>query len=212
MKLLKLVIALFFTLLFTAGFSKGFEGTIDITKINFKDTSYYRYYVTQNKIKIDELDVYGAANGSIIIDLNNKKVHTMSSHWNLFMELNNNPEVKDYSNSKFIKTDETKEINGYDCTKWEVENTSINSTTSFWVVKQKQFIFFTRLLNIFEHKDNIAQLFLNIPENNNVYPMLSIEHDFDGNFKSKIETTRIVEKNIDKSIFNIPKDFREVQE
>jgi len=209
MKNVKLTLLSALILITTLLSAQNFEGIINFTRTNYYDATNYIYYVSSDKVRIDELDKDGKVSGTMIVNLKTKDVIAINHERKLFMHINSKPSVKDLSNSQMFKTSETKKILGLGCTKWTVSNPDYKSKATYWVVNDANYFFFKQLLTALNRKDKIALYFMQIPDNAGYFPIMGEEIGFDGKLKAKLETNKIVRKKINTKTYNIPAGYVE---
>lgn len=205
-KLISAVIFIFFSSVITA---QNFEGVIKFKHIKYFDTTDYVYYISPNKVKIDELDRDGKVAGTMLVNLTTKKVLAINHSRKLFMEIKSKPSVKNLSKSKVSKTNETKKVLGHTCTKWVVDNPDYKSKAEYWVINDDKYLFFNQLLTTINRKDKIALYFMQIPENMGYFPITGKEKGYDGKLRAQLETKKLTRKIIDNRTFNVPAGYQE---
>ena len=206
LKSITIALSLFITSILLA---QNFEGTVEFTRKNYYDETEYIYYISPNKVRIDELKEDGKISGTMLVDLKTKKVTAVNHDRKLHMDIKSKPSIKDLSNSKIFKTTEKKEILGYKCTKWTVNNPDFKSKAEYWVIDKGNYFFFHSLLTALNRKDKIGLYFMQIPENIGFFPIIGEEKGYDGKLKARLETTKMTRKKIDSNKFKIPAGYKE---
>lgn len=209
MNYLRTFTTLFLLFITTLSFAQGFEGTIEFKRINHFDETDYIYYVSSGKVRVDELNDKGDVVGTMLINIKNKEVQAINHDRKLFMAVKSKPSTKDLSNSESFKTTEKKEILGYSCTKWTVNNSDFKSKAEYWIIDKGNYFFFKDLLTALNRKDKIALYFMQIPENAGFFPIEGKEIGHDGKMKAKLKTTKITRKKISSDHFKIPSGYKE---
>lgn len=189
--------------------AQNFQGTIEFTKKNQFDETNYVYYVSSSMVRIDELEKDGSITGTMLVNLRTKKVTAINHDRKLHMNVKTKPSVKDLSNCETFKTNEKKNILGYDCVKWTVNNPEFKSKAEFWVIEKGDYLFFKDLLTALNRKDKEALYFMQIPENTGYFPIIGQETSYDGKLKSRLETTKMTKRKIDPITFKIPTGYKE---
>ena len=190
--------------------AQSFEGAIYYKYYNLIDTVSYIFYVKGNLVKIDDLDADGKkVKGSMLINLNNKKVFSMSADRRIFMEVHPTAPKDEKMKLEINKTTITKKINGYKCTQVKVLNREQNIYISYWMANDN-FDYVFPLLNTLNRKDKFTVYFRNIPDNGKYFPMLAVETNMKNEQIEKIEITKIEKKKLEDKIFEVPSDFYKV--
>jgi len=209
MNCIKLTILSVFIIATTALFAQDFEGIVEFRRINYYDTTNYTYHISPKQVKIDEYNDDGKIMGTMLVNLETKKVLAINHARKLYMNIESKPSVKDLSNSKIVKTQQTKKVLGYNCVKWTVDNPDYKSKAEYWVVKESDFSFFKRLLTALNRKDKVALYFMQIPQNAGFFPIIGEEKGHDGKLRARLETKKVIQKKISSSTFDIPAGYEE---
>lgn len=107
------------------------------------------------------------------------------------------------------KTNEKKEIQGYQCTKWVVDNSDFRTKATYWVIDNANYFFFKDLLAALNRKDKIALYFMLIRENAGYFPIMGKEVTYEGKTKDEFITKKITRKKISSDSFKIPAGYKE---
>ena len=205
LKSITISIFLFTSSIITA---QNFEGVIEFKRVSYYDETNYTYYISANKVRIDELKKDGTVTGTMLVDLKTKEVLAINHERKLYMDIKSAPSVKDLSKSEIFKTSEKKEILGYSCNKWTVSNPDFKSKAEYWVIDKGNYFFFNELLTALNRKDRIGLYFMQIPENVGFFPIIGEEKGFDGKLKERMETTKMTRKKVEAAIFKIPTSYQ----
>lgn len=209
MNFIKLTVLSIFISIFTTLFAQDFEGIIEFRRINYYDTTNYTYHVSSNQVKIDEYNKDGKITGTMLINLETKQVLAVNHDRKLYMNIESKPSIKDLSNSKIEKTQQTKKILGYNCVKWTVDNPDYKSKAEYWLIEEANYSFFKRLLTALNRKDKIALYFMQFPGNEGFFSIIGEEKGYDGKLRARLESKKIIQKKISASTFNIPAGYTE---
>ena len=186
----------------------SFEGTIKLVKKTFYDTSYFYYQVKDNKVRIDEYNRLNVLIGSLIIDLDEETVHALNNADKVYKQLEPDRRYdKNENHYSIIKTDNTKNINGYICQQWRVRNREKNSEIVYWVTRDG-FYFFEAMIRIMNNFGNCSEFFQHIPGTTGVLPMLTVERNMVRYEKLRLVITDIHYTTLSENIFQIPADFK----
>lgn len=185
--------------------AQSFEGVIEFTKTTGPVSTTYKYYVKDDKVRIEELSEKGVIQGIMLVDNTKNAVTALSPERKLFMDVPNMRLPKDV-NVKVEKTGVTRDLSGYSCEKWEVINTEADRKVIYWVAKDK-FDFFIPMLRTLNRKDEQAVYFLEIPDANGVFPMQGTESKLSGGNISTLKVEKITPSKMVDNLFSVPGGF-----
>ena len=184
-----------------------FEGTLTLKKTTLIDTSFAIITIKGKKIRFDELDNNKKLKKYTIIDINIPELYVFNVQRKLYTLLPIHPWAnKNKEEIKIIKSENYKEIYGYKCLQWRVQNLTKNIEVTYWVVPEG-FPFFSKMMKLLNINENISNFFLKIPDAQNAFPMLAVERTLLREWKSEIKVINIDKHPVDNSIFKVPKDF-----
>lgn len=214
MKKSLLKIASVLTIMVAAAFSasaQSFEGIIEFKKQTNTDTTNYVYYIKDNNIKIDELgSTSHKVAGTFLIDLDAKTMRSLMHERKMYMDNNNPPAPVIKGQCVVKKGQNVKNLQGYKCQEYVVTNQEENTIITYWLADGK-FTFFEKMLRQLNRKDKSSVYFLQIPDTKNMFPMLSIQTDLTGKQSVKLEVTKITKKELDASMFEVPKGYNKFE-
>jgi len=189
-----------------AAFASGpFQGTIKFTKTIGPVTANYTYYVKGDKIRVEELGENGEIQGIMIVDTKENTVKALSPERKMYIDVPNKRPARE--TEVFVqKTNNTKVINGYNCTEVKVSGKSDGREVTFWVADD-DFDFLVPMLETLNRKDKLAVYFMNIPDLEGFFPMVGIERKTDGVELTKLQVSNIESGDLDNSLFTIPTDY-----
>ena len=214
MKALRISLLALVTLFFFSpkDFSQStFEGKVVIETTNDGQTHTLNYYAKGDMARFDVNSERGNAN--IIFDKKNKKMLMVMPTMKMYMEFpmdmdlgdNESNATEDKSKSDFVKTSETKTINGYKCEKWVIKEG--DKTSEAWMTKDLGgFVFFQSPMG--HHQKQKWQEDI---ENSGYFPMLVVEKDSDGNETGKFEVKSVEKKSLDDSFFTVPEGYSQMK-
>ncbi len=205
---MKKVVLLFVYAVFSSVYlmAQSFEGVITFKRFTQKDTVEYIYSVKNQMVRIDEKNKKGKIQGTMLVDLKEKKITTISHDRKIYMNVETRPASLDMSKTNVEKTTETKQILGQTCEKWVVTNTEHDTQAEFWVHNGK-YDFFIPLLEILKRKDKISLLYLQIPEAAGYFSLIGEERDNKGNIREKLEVMKIEKKKLLDASFKVPPGY-----
>jgi len=197
--------------------NKSFEGVIFFSMEMFSDTLYYTYYVKDKLVRMDEYNrcrTCKTPENYILYNLEKKSIIAVNPQRKMYLYLpvneyqENTSNLNDYT---ILKTNNSKKIFGYKCYQWRVRNKKQNTEISYWVAKDN-FDFFVDFLRLWNRSEKHASYFLKIPESQGYFPMLSEERTTLREQKMTLRVISIQKKPLDKSLFMIPKDYKNYDE
>ncbi|MCG8411694.1 MAG: DUF4412 domain-containing protein [Bacteroidales bacterium] len=204
-----LSILISFMLIFTSSTEdlSSFEGSIEMVQKSFYETSYFTYFVKNNKVRIDKFDRNHDITQSIIVNVKEKQVYILSPEEKLYVKLNLGQNLSDIENKyTILKTGNSRLVNGYKCYQWRVKNIEKNTEVAYWVW-QNNFYLFSDLVKLLIKADNTYCFFNEIPETYGFFPMLSVERTLLRREKLRTSVVNINPQKLDVNRFNIPQDF-----
>ncbi len=191
--------------------AQAFEGTIEFKKITPTDTVNYVYTIKGNMVRIDEIGSKShKVEGTFLIDMDAKTMKSLNHERKLYMDQPTPaaPVIKGTCTVK--KGQNVKNIQGYKCVEYIVTNNEENTQITYWVADGK-FTFFEKLLRQLNRKDKSSSYYLQIPDIKNMFPMLSVQSDMNGKVNTTLEVTKVSKKEIDPSIFEMPKGYNKFE-
>jgi hypothetical protein len=187
--------------------AQSFEGTIEFKKASSTDTTNYVYYIKGAEIRIDEIGTQShKAEGTFLVDMEGKTMKSLNHERKLYMDQPTPPAPVSKGTFTVKKGTEVKNLQGYKCVQYTVTNTEEGTQIVYWLAEGK-FSFFIKLLHQLNRKDKSSIYFLQIPDTKNMFPMLSIQQDLEGKEQMRLEVTKIIKKEIDPSMFELPKGY-----
>jgi len=186
-----------------------FEGIIEFTKTTGPVVTNYKYYVKGERIRIEEISARGEVQGIMLVDTRDKTVTAISPERKLYMDVPNMRLPKDVETT-VQKTAEMKDMAGYKCEKWVVKSGKEDRVLTYWVAAD-EFNFFVPLLETLNRKDEQAVFFLQIKDNDGVFPMLGIEQKNDGAEVSRLEVKQVSKGAQKATLFEIPAGFNKFE-
>jgi hypothetical protein len=210
--ILKLVTVVIVMVAFSCSAFAQFEGVIEFKKASSTDTTNYIYYVKGNMVRIDEIGAKShKVEGSFIVDLDAKTMKSLNHERKLYMDQPTPaaPTIKGTCTVK--KGQNVKNLQGYKCVEYIVTNNDENTQISYYIADGK-FSFFEKLLRQLNRKDKSSTYYLQITDAKNMFPMLSVQTDIStGKETTKLEVTKITKKDVDPTMFEIPKGYNKFE-
>lgn len=186
-----------------------FNGSIEFTKkVGTIDVN-YKYYVSGDNIRIDEIND-GVTEGYQLINLKTNDFKGVSPDRKMYMDVPNKRPATEL-NVKVDKTGKTKEIQGFKCSEIVVTCADKDRKIVYWVTKG-DYDFFAPMLKTLNRKENQSMFFLEIPDMKGNFPMKSIEYAISsGAVVSELTAGKITKSKVDPSKFVIPSDFKKFE-
>jgi hypothetical protein len=190
----------------TAAFASGpFQGTIKFTKTIGPVTANYIYYVKGDKVRVEELSENGEVQGIMIVDTKANTVKALSPERKMYIDVPNKRPARE-TEVYVQKTNNTKMINGYNCTEVKVSGKTDGREVTFWVADD-DFDFMVPLLETLNRKDKLATYFMNVPEVDGFFPMIGVERKTDGVELTKLQVNTVDKGDLNNDLFSIPADY-----
>ena len=200
-------ITIFSLLLMVSHYSNAqFQGSIQFEKTVGSMNINYKYYVKENKVRIEEISASGVIEGIQLVDIKENKVFAISPERKLYLEA---PVRRPSADMKVAvnKTEKVKTILGQDCQQIIVINKEQDRKIIYWVT-EGNYSFFIPLLESLNRKEKQALYYLKIKGLNNYWPMKSLEYVLStGDLVSEMVTKIIDETEQSTSLFEIPNDY-----
>lgn len=187
--------------------ANGFEGSITMIRQSVYDTTYYTYYVSKDRIRIEEKNNRKEVQRILLVNVAKEEVFIIDPIKKMYSKLRKlNEPIPDNRQFVIRKSDNYKIINGVRCYQWRVKNQSKNSEVTYWVA-QYDFDFFEKMVKILNNTERSWDFFSIIPNNQGFFPMLSIERTLLREEKTRTAVLKIEKHTLDSSIFKIPKGY-----
>jgi hypothetical protein len=186
-----------------------FNGSIEFTKKVGTVEVNYVYYVSGDKIRIDEI-TDGKTEGYQLIDLKTKDFKGVSPDRKMYMDVPNKRPATELT-VKVENTGKTKDIQGVKCSEIVVTCADKDRKIVYWVAKG-DYNFFIPMLETLNRKENQSMFFLEIPNMAGHFPMLSTEYAIStGAVVSELSAGKVSKSKVDAAKFVIPSDFKKFE-
>lgn len=195
------------SLILATGFAQ-FEGVIEFEQQKH-DTTTYAFFVKGDLVRIEEYDAKGNVTGVQLVNLHTEKVVALNTQRKIFINIKNTaplPEV----DLDIQKTNETKRIDGYMCSKVMVNDKSNGASAEYWMTKG-DFAFFAELIRVLNRKDPISLYLFKTGLASGEFAVESTYTKPDGKRGVALKTKRIESKELKGSLFDIPKGYTELE-
>lgn len=201
-----LIVFLLLQLICRAG---GFEGSIFLIKESCYDTAFLKYYVSDGKIRIEELNSKKLLQHIYIINTVNDEVFIIDPVKKLYTKLRK--KSQNFSNNDgqctILKSQDSRFINGIRCYQWRVKCREKNTEIAYWVT-QNDFYFFEKMAKILNSAERSMEFFTHIPLSQGFFPMLCVERNLVRDEKMRTAVLNIERKVVDSSLFSIPMNYK----
>ncbi|HEY9123240.1 MAG TPA: DUF4412 domain-containing protein, partial [Bacteroidales bacterium] len=187
--------------------ASGFEGKITMVKQSYYDTTYFTYYVSNDRIRIEEYNKSKELQQVYLVNINKEEVFVINPQKKIYTKLNKVPANKNSEHFQVKKTHNSKNIKGVQCYQWRVKNKECNTEISYWVAKQN-FDFFEKMVQVLNKTDKSWEYFNKIPNTQGFFPMLYEERTLLRDEKNKTAVLNIEKKKVDSMKFVIPNDYQ----
>jgi hypothetical protein len=187
--------------------ANGFEGSIIWVKQSLYDTTFYTYYISGDRIRIEEKNNRNEVRMVYLVNIAKEDVFVIDPARKMYTKLKKTSTEKTETKQFVVKkTDNYKIINGVKCYQWRVKNVHRNSEMTYWVA-QKNFDFFDKMVKVLNQADKCWEFFNCIPNTSGYFPMLYEERTLLRDKKMQTFVIKIEQHRIDPSVFNIPKEY-----
>lgn len=200
-----LITSLLLVFSFVTLMANPFEGVIYFKKTDNENVTYFRYYVKDNLIRIEDVNEGGVLNGILLIDMEKGSLKMLSCSSQMYIDVPKSPECKS-PKVKIDRTGEVKMINGRECELWKVENTEDRTHFEYWV-HEGSYPFFTPMLKMLNRNDKIALAWNSLMIGDDFFPYVGIEYSSTSKVLTRIDLIEIHEKELDLKIFDIPQNY-----
>jgi len=192
-------------------FPQSFEGKVNIKLVSDGDVSFIDYLIKGNTFRMEMKDEEGESTASIIMDMNEMKMITLMTEDKMYMEYpleqtmeENENDDSDGEIEEVRITNETREINGFNCQKLiyeDKENMEAWATTDIG-----NFMFYESPMG----GSGIPEWYLAFSDAG-FFPILVIEKDDSGEEESRWEVTSVEKKSLSEDLFVPPADYEKME-
>jgi len=187
-----------------------FTGVITFRKVAGNDTLLYKYYIIKDKIRVEDINKDGEINGIMLINLLNSKIVLLSGSKKVYKDFPASIKKFPDLNLEIEKTKKKMKVAKQNCNLWKVTEKISGEKFEFWISK-KNYTFFNRMLKVLNRKEIIAQTWLKLEVSDNMFPMIGIQYNSEGELVTKIEVIKIEERELPEEIFFVPADYELIE-
>lgn len=201
----------FFLLVMVVANAQSFEGVLEFKKQSPTDTLSYVYTVKGDQVRIDEIrSITHRVVTSMLLNLETGTLHAINHEQKTWERRKPTGKAIRPATSLATTTTHSKSLFGYKCIEYTVNNTSTNTTMSYWVASGK-FDFFVPMLELLNSTDDFARFYLALPVKNGALPFLAVTYAASGKEVARMEVTRIEKKKVAEAQFSVPTDYTETK-
>lgn len=183
-----------------------FSGNIEFKKTVGKIVVTYKYFVSGDNVRLEEINENGNIDGIQIMDVKKETVVALSPERKMYMDVpNKRPSTE--LDVKVNKTGATKTILNLKCTEIIVTSEEKDRKIVYWVT-EGNYDFFIPMLKTMNRKENQSMFYLKIPGMEGKFPVLSQEYVLStGALVSELTTVSVTKGSVDAAKFKIPADY-----
>ena len=190
---------------------KEFNGILEYVEYTPFDTTFFKVYVSNNKIRVDSYKNKKSKRvleKILIYNLKNKNVVVLKPSEKKYRLLDVN--VVDHRNTEgckmILNKNNYKYINGYKCIQYRVKNISENTDITYWI-PEEDFPFYYEMISMKRSMLRVYKYFFMLPNYKVAFPMQTVERGLLREEKSSYKVVGLAESKVSSSIFEIPKGY-----
>lgn len=190
---------------------KEFNGILEYIEYTPFDTTYFKVYVSNGKVRVDS---YKDKNSKrtiekiLIYNLKNRDVIVLKPSEKKYRLLN--VDVVNRKNTDgcemILNKNNYKYINGYKCIQYRVKNIKENTDITYWI-PEKDFPFYYEMVSMKRSMLRVYKYFFMLPNYKVAFPMQTVERSLLREEKSSYKVIGLAESKINNHIFDIPGDY-----
>lgn len=190
---------------------KDFIGVLKYIEYTPFDTTYYKVFVTKDKIRIDtfnDIEEKGEANKIMIYNLKDNNILALKPSDHIY-------KLIDTDSESFINVDgcevilnkkNYKYINNYKCVQYRIKNRAENTDITYWI-PEEDFPFYCEMVSMKHSMQPVYKYFFMLPNHKVAFPMQTVERTLLREEKSSYKVVELNEIQISDDIFNLPSDY-----
>jgi len=187
---------------------QSFEGTIRLKQSSKYNTFYYDYYIKDQLVRVDKTAKSGQIMGSYIVDIHQLAVFAIDHKRNLYSRQFPTDMHLPKKDVEIIKSQNTKEVDGFTCYQWRVRNRKNNTEFAFWVSNEVPEFHYDVLGDLLKNIDKAHFYYSLIPDKQNFMPLEIVERNLVRKERFRSEVVTIHPKTLDKALFIIPGNYQ----
>ncbi|MFN8713513.1 MAG: DUF4412 domain-containing protein [Bacteroidota bacterium] len=209
--MLRKLFTIYFMLLAVLAGAQNFEGIIEFKKQQPGDSVNLVYSVNGNQVRVDEIRARSHnIFRSFLLDLKAGSCIFINHAKKEWTQLGNTGKPVVPASITVESTKESKSLFGNKCNKHIVKNTADNSSIHYYV-SSGRYMFFVPMLELLNQREDFSTNYLALPVKDGSFPFLAVKYDAAGKEVGRLEVTRIEKKVVSASVFDVPKDYKEVK-
>lgn len=190
---------------------KDFKGILKYIEYTPFDTTYYKVYISDGRIRVDlfeNKDQQNEAEKITIYDFRQKKILALKPSEHIYKTLEANEEQNVSTDGCVLKPNirNYKIINGYKCVQYRVKNKSENTDVTYWI-PEEEFPFYYKMVSMKKSMHRYHKYFYVLPNYEVAFPMQITERSLFREVKSSIKVVEIDEAVVSDQIFQIPEGY-----
>jgi hypothetical protein len=190
--------------------SEDFSGVIYFQRIKGEDTTYYKYYVLDDYVRVEDFNENGDVNGIMLINLKDEDIKILSLRQRVYVNVPPSEKLKLNFNTKFQTTQDTLEVAGRACQKWIVREKKSGEFCEYWV-NSEGYSFFNRMLRILNRKELVATIWMHMNFDDKYFPFIGSSYNKDGRLIERVQILEIADEELKEELFTIPADYQLVE-
>ena len=190
---------------------KDFIGILTYIEYTPFDTSFFKVYVSKDKIRIDSFDdknANGDAKKIMIYNLKNQNIIALKpsslQYKNFGAHSNSDMNIEDCE--IILNKNNYKYLNNYKCVQYRVKNKSENTDITYWI-PEEDFPFYSKMISMKRSMQRVHKYFFMLPNHTVAFPMQTTERTMLREEKSSYKLLELKESYIADEIFEIPEDY-----
>jgi Domain of unknown function (DUF4412) len=209
--MLRKLFTIYFMLLAGLAAAQNFDGIIEFKKQQPGDSVNLVYSVNGNQVRVDEIRARSHnIFRSFLLDLKAGSCIFINHAKKEWTQLGNTGKPEVPASITVESTKESKSLFGNKCNKHIVKNTADNSSIHYYVSSGK-YMFFVPMLELLNQREDFSTHYLSLPVKDGSFPFLAVKYDAAGKEVGRLEVTRIEKKVVSASVFDVPKDYKELK-
>lgn len=188
---------------------KRFRGILEYVEYTPFDTTYFKVYVSNTRIRVDSYkENNGAVEKTLIYRLKENKVIVLKPSRKIYQLLDVNSMDKQNINGCEIILNESnyKYINGFKCIQYRVKNIRENTDITYWI-PESDFPFYYEMISMKRSMLRVHKYFFMLPNYKVAFPMQTVERSLLREKKSSYKVIGFKEVALKNDIFEIPKGY-----
>ncbi len=190
---------------------KDFIGILKYIEYTPFDTTYYKVFVTKDKIRIDSFDDIeekGEANKILIYNLKDNNIIALKPSARIYRTIDADSESSlNVDGCEVILNKKNyKYINNYKCVQYRIKNKAENTDITYWI-PEEDFPFYCEMVSMKHSMQPVYKYFFMLPNHKVAFPMQTVERTLLREEKSSYKVVELDETQIPDDMFKLPADY-----